>query len=115
MHRIHIVTFVYIYDTLSDLWWLHACRRAAHWPREPPRRHATAWSCSTGPTPLHLAARCGSLDSVACLVSNYANVLATDQDGWAPIHNAAYYDHEQVIKLLIRKNEAMLELQTKDE
>ena len=69
----------------------------------------------SGPTPLHLAARCGSLDSVACLVSNYANVLATDQDGWAPIHNAAYYDHEQVIKLLIRKNEAMLELQTQDE
>lgn len=69
----------------------------------------------SGPTPLHLAARCGAMDAATCLVANYANLLATDQNGWAPIHNAAYYDHEQIIKLFIRKNQSMLELETKNE
>ena len=68
----------------------------------------------SGPTPLHLAAKCGSLNAVSCLLANYANVLATDEEGWAPIHQAAYYDHEQVIKMIIAKNEALLELQTKN-
>ena len=69
----------------------------------------------SGPTPLHLAARCGSLDAVCCLLANYANILATDEDGWSPIHHAAYFNHEPIIRLLIRRNEAMLELQTKNE
>ena len=71
--------------------------------------------CVSGPTPLHLAARCGSLETVSCLLANYANILATDQDGWAPIHYAAYFDHVPVIRMLVKKNEALLELQTKNE
>ncbi|CAH1788258.1 unnamed protein product [Owenia fusiformis] len=70
---------------------------------------------STGPTPLHLASRCGALDAVSCLIGNFANVLVTDTDGWAPIHYAAYYDQELVIKMLIRKHETLLELQTKND
>ncbi len=68
-----------------------------------------------GPTPLHLAARCGSLHAVQCLLANYANLVATDQDGWAPIHHAAYFNHELIIKLMLRKNEGLLELPTKSE
>ncbi len=67
-----------------------------------------------GPTPLHLAARCGSVDAAACLIANYANLLAVDEEGWAPIHHAAYFDHQQIIKLLARKNDALLELQAKN-
>ncbi|XP_067649055.1 ankyrin and armadillo repeat-containing protein-like [Haliotis asinina] len=70
---------------------------------------------STGPTALHVAARCGALDAVSCLLSNYANILATDQDGWAPIHHAAFFDHESIIRLMIRKNTGLLELTTKNE
>ena len=68
-----------------------------------------------GPTPLHLAAKCGALDSTSCLLANCANILAVDDEGWAPIHHAAYYDHEPIIRCFIRKNEALLELQTKNE
>lgn len=34
-----------------------------------------------GPTPLHLAARCGSLETTSCLLANYANMLSTDHVG----------------------------------
>lgn len=62
-----------------------------------------------------MAVRCGSLDAAACLLANYANVLATDQDGWAPIHHAAFFDHQIIINLMIRKNCGLLELTTKNE
>jgi ankyrin repeat protein len=68
-----------------------------------------------GPTALHLAAKCGSLDAACCLIANYANLMAVDHNGWAPIHHAAYYDHEQIVRLMIRKNDMMLELATKNE
>ncbi|WAQ94689.1 ANKAR-like protein [Mya arenaria] len=69
----------------------------------------------TGPTAIHVAARCGALDTVACLLGNFANILATDQDGWAPIHHAAFFDHYPVVKLMIRKNKGLMELVTKNE
>ena len=69
----------------------------------------------SGPTALHMAARCGALDAVTCLLANYANILATDQDGWAPIHHAAFFDHKPIIKLMVRKNAGLLELPTKNE
>ncbi|KAL8620460.1 hypothetical protein ACOMHN_048393 [Nucella lapillus] len=70
---------------------------------------------STGPTALHMAARCGALDAVECLLSNYANILATDQDGWAPIHHAAFFDHQPIIMLMVRKNLGLLEITTKND
>ncbi|XP_052802485.1 ankyrin and armadillo repeat-containing protein-like isoform X4 [Mya arenaria] len=70
---------------------------------------------SQGPTAIHVAARCGALDTVACLLGNFANILATDQDGWAPIHHAAFFDHYPVVKLMIRKNKGLMELVTKNE
>ena len=35
-----------------------------------------------GPLPLHYAARCGSLDALSCLTSNFANITFTDHEGW---------------------------------
>lgn len=70
---------------------------------------------SKRPTALHLAARCGSLDATACLVGNYANVSVIDQNGWAPIHHAAFYNHEPIIRLLVHKTESQIELPTQNE
>ncbi|KAH9489690.1 hypothetical protein Btru_037450 [Bulinus truncatus] len=70
---------------------------------------------STGPTALHMAARCGSLDAACCLVSNHANLTVIDQDGWAPIHYAAFFDHKTIIRLLLRKDKELLELTTTNE
>ncbi|XP_064647682.1 ankyrin and armadillo repeat-containing protein-like isoform X2 [Lineus longissimus] len=76
------------------------------------RRHSLQ---ATGPTALHLSCRCGSLDAVACLLANCANILAADREGWAPIHHAAFFDHEPVIKLLVHKHDTLLELQTRSD
>jgi hypothetical protein len=38
-----------------------------------------------GPLPLHYAARCGSLDSLSCLMANFANVTYADHEGWVSV------------------------------
>lgn len=68
-----------------------------------------------GPTPLHLAARCGSLDAVCSLLTCGASMLMVDKDGWAPIHYASYYGHPRIVFLMVRKSAHLLELQTKNE
>ncbi|XP_055872246.1 ankyrin and armadillo repeat-containing protein-like [Biomphalaria glabrata] len=70
---------------------------------------------STGPTALHMAARCGSLDAACCLVSNHANMTVTDQNGWTPIHYAAFFDHKSILTMLLRKSIELLELTTANE
>lgn len=77
--------------------------------------HALLHIHNSGPTALHLAARCGALDAVSCLLANYASLVVSDAEGWAPIHHAAFYDHEPVIRLIIRRMDGMLEYQTKNE
>ncbi|GFR60921.1 ankyrin and armadillo repeat-containing protein [Elysia marginata] len=79
-----------------------------------PNQHVKDMTAS-GPTALHMAARCGSLDAVGFLLAHYANILATDQDGWAPIHHAAFFDHQPIIRLMVRKNAGLLELPTKND
>jgi hypothetical protein len=37
---------------------------------------------AVGPTPLHYAAKCGSLESACFLISNYANIQTYDDHGW---------------------------------
>eukprot|EP00058_Branchiostoma_floridae_P008346 XP_002593834.1 hypothetical protein BRAFLDRAFT_75707 [Branchiostoma floridae] len=69
-------------------------------------------TASSGPTSLHLAAQCGSLDALSCLVSCKANITMSDQDGWAPVHHAAYYNNVQCLKHLINKDSSQLELNT---
>jgi hypothetical protein len=68
-----------------------------------------------GPTPLHLAARCGALDAISCMLAINAQPTITDHDGWLPIHHAAYFDHEAVIRLFTRKDQNMIEFPTRNE
>lgn len=77
--------------------------------------HDVLYMLYPGPTAIHVAARCGALDTVACLLANFANILAIDQDGWAPVHHAAFFDHYPVVRLMVRKNKGLLELVTKNE
>jgi ankyrin repeat protein len=70
---------------------------------------------AVGPMALHYAARCGSLDSMSCLLSNYANISYADHTGWAPIHHAAYFDNVPAIKLILRRQEEVIELITRGE
>ncbi|BFY97941.1 hypothetical protein BsWGS_00981 [Bradybaena similaris] len=71
-------------------------------------------AAATGPTPMHMAARCGSLDAVSCLWFKSADLFLFDQDGWAPIHYAAFYDHQSIVRFMVRKSVDLLELQTKN-
>ncbi|XP_076439158.1 ankyrin and armadillo repeat-containing protein-like [Babylonia areolata] len=66
----------------------------------------------SGVTPLHVAARCGSLEVAQCLVAVGANLIVQDNDGWAPIHMAAFFNNEPVIKMLVWKSQSQLELHT---
>ena len=68
-----------------------------------------------GPTPLHLAARCGAIDAMSCMLAINAQPTIMDQDGWLPIHHASYYDHEAAIKILAHKDENMIEYPTRNE
>ena len=65
-----------------------------------------------GPTALHLAARSGCLDAVACLLAHCANILLTDEQGWAAVHHAAYFDQQRILRMLVRRNASIIELQT---
>ncbi|XP_038077595.1 ankyrin and armadillo repeat-containing protein-like isoform X2 [Patiria miniata] len=67
-----------------------------------------------GTTPLHLAARCGSLEAALCLVSNRAGMILADPDGWAAIHHAAFYDHAPIVRMFVRKSIDLMELETWD-
>lgn len=52
-------------------------------------------------TPLHLACKKGSLESVKLLLQNGANLHAIDHRQWSPLHYAAYNGHPKVVKLLL--------------
>ena len=69
---------------------------------------------STGITPLHLAAMCGSVDAALCLIGNKVDVVMADAQGWAAIHHAAFYDHAAIVRLIIRKFPDQMELETFD-
>ena len=68
-----------------------------------------------GPMPIHYAARTGSLDTLSCLISNYANISFADHDGWAPIHHAAYFDSVDAIRVFARKQHELIDLTTRSE
>ncbi|KAL2081373.1 hypothetical protein ACEWY4_023226 [Coilia grayii] len=67
---------------------------------------------SMGPTPLHLAAQCGSLEVLNCLLALQVNHKAVDRRGWMAVHFAAYYGHVACIQALCRKDPALVECQT---
>lgn len=68
---------------------------------------------AVGPMPVHYAARCGSLDALACLTANYANVNYADHQGWTAIHHAAYFDSVPTVRLLARHQPELVEICTR--
>ncbi|XP_076094844.1 ankyrin and armadillo repeat-containing protein-like isoform X1 [Mytilus galloprovincialis] len=66
------------------------------------------------PTALHFASRCGALDSATCLVGIYAGTTVYDQDGWAPVHYSAFFDHKPIIKMFHRHSAEQIDMHTKN-
>uniref|UniRef100_A0A8D0KME5 Ankyrin and armadillo repeat containing n=1 Tax=Salvator merianae TaxID=96440 RepID=A0A8D0KME5_SALMN len=62
-----------------------------------------------GPTALHLAAQCSSLEALHFLLAIRADYWIPDERGWLPIHFAAFYDNVACITVLYRKNPELLE------
>jgi len=52
------------------------------------------------------------VDAVSCLLAHCANILLSDEQGWAAIHHAAYYDQRRVVRMLVRRNASVVELLT---
>lgn len=52
-------------------------------------------------TPLHLAAKKGSLEAVSMLLAFDANIYAKDERDWTALHYAAYNGHPKVVKQLL--------------
>uniref|UniRef100_A0A8C2AFM2 Ankyrin and armadillo repeat containing n=1 Tax=Cyprinus carpio TaxID=7962 RepID=A0A8C2AFM2_CYPCA len=67
---------------------------------------------NSGLTPMHLAAQCGSLESLNCLLALRADYKLVDKRGWMAIHFAAFYDQVACIQALCRKDPALLEMKT---
>uniref|UniRef100_F6W6A6 Ankyrin and armadillo repeat containing n=1 Tax=Ornithorhynchus anatinus TaxID=9258 RepID=F6W6A6_ORNAN len=65
-----------------------------------------------GVTPLHLAAQCGSLEALNCLLVLRADMGLPERRGWLPIHYAAFYDNICCIIVLCRKEPQLLEAET---
>ena len=53
-------------------------------------------------TPLHLACKKGSYDSMDLLLQAGANIYAQDHRLWNPLHYAAYNGHSKVVNKLVR-------------
>ena len=70
---------------------------------------------SQGVSPLHLAARCGALDSLVCLMTYKADVMMFDSLGWVAAHYAAFFNHVDCLMHLIHHEPKLLELKSKDE
>ncbi|OCT63921.1 ankyrin and armadillo repeat-containing protein [Xenopus laevis] len=66
----------------------------------------------SGPTALHLAAQCGSLEVLLCLLALKADCMLCDKRGWMAIHFAAFYGSVQCIRALYRYDPNLLEMET---
>ncbi|XP_066433209.1 ankyrin and armadillo repeat-containing protein isoform X2 [Eleutherodactylus coqui] len=66
----------------------------------------------TGFTALHIAAQCGSLEVLSCLLSLKADYMLYDHRGWTAIHFAAFYGAVTCIRALYRKDSSLLEMET---
>ncbi|KAM9484134.1 ankyrin and armadillo repeat-containing protein isoform 3-T3 [Salvelinus alpinus] len=65
-----------------------------------------------GSTPMHLAAQCGSLEAISCLLALQADHRLVDRRGWMAVHFAAYYGQVACIQALCRKDSELVEMQT---
>uniref|UniRef100_A0A8B9S6K0 Ankyrin and armadillo repeat containing n=1 Tax=Apteryx owenii TaxID=8824 RepID=A0A8B9S6K0_APTOW len=65
-----------------------------------------------GPAALHLAAQCGSIEALNCLLAMKANYKVSDHRGWLAVHYAAFYDNIACITVLCRKDPNLLDRET---
>ena len=63
---------------------------------------------------VHLATRAGHTDSLFCLLQASCSLIDTDGRGWAPIHYAAYYNYQSVLKFLLHHHPESIEAVTAD-
>lgn len=68
-----------------------------------------------GPTALHLAAQCGSVEALNCLLALKADYKLSDDRGWMAVHFAAFYDNISCITVLWRKDPDLLDAETTSE
>lgn len=59
----------------------------------------------TGRTPLHLAATCGDVEILRCLIDHGARIIARIGGGFTALHIAAYRGHAEIVKALLEKSE----------
>uniref|UniRef100_A0A8C9S3X3 Ankyrin and armadillo repeat containing n=1 Tax=Scleropages formosus TaxID=113540 RepID=A0A8C9S3X3_SCLFO len=65
-----------------------------------------------GFTPLHLAAQCGSLEALSCLLALRADCKQAGRRGWMAVHFAAYYGQVPCLRALCRKDPALAVIPT---
>ncbi|KAG7330805.1 hypothetical protein KOW79_004774 [Hemibagrus wyckioides] len=70
--------------------------------------------CS-GLTPLHLAAQCGSLEALNCLIALQADFTLADRRGWLAVHFSAFYGQVSCVQALCRKDLRLLDIYTSAE
>lgn len=63
---------------------------------------------------VHLATRAGHVDSLFCLLQAGCSLTDIDGRGWAPIHYAAYYNYQSVLKFLLHHRPESIEAVTAD-
>ncbi|XP_022535803.2 ankyrin and armadillo repeat-containing protein [Astyanax mexicanus] len=69
----------------------------------------------SGFTALHLAAQCGSLEALNCLLALKADYRLVDQRGWTAVHFAAFYGQVACVQALCRKDPTLLDRRTSAE
>nr|XP_060636465.1 ankyrin and armadillo repeat-containing protein [Anolis sagrei ordinatus] len=84
-------------------------------PDAKPNSVASSDLLTTGPTALHLAAQCSSLEALHFLLALKADYRIPDHRGWLPIHYAAFYDNVSCITVLYRKHPDLIEAETRGE
>ncbi|KAL6484349.1 hypothetical protein MHYP_G00063940 [Metynnis hypsauchen] len=68
-----------------------------------------------GLTPLHLAAQCGSLEALNCLLALQTDYRLVDWRGWMAVHFAAFYSQVACVQALCRKDTTLLDTHTSAE
>ncbi|XP_039613835.1 ankyrin and armadillo repeat-containing protein [Polypterus senegalus] len=72
-------------------------------------------SGQAGLTPLHLAAQCGSLEALNCLLGLRVDHTAVDRRGWTAFHFASFYGNVPCLQALYWKDPAMVDRATSAE
>ncbi|TSW62336.1 Ankyrin and armadillo repeat-containing protein [Bagarius yarrelli] len=77
--------------------------------------YAKAVQCKARLTPLHLAAQCGSLEALDCLIALQADYTLTDRRGWQAVHFSAFYGQVSCVQALCRTDPGLMDICTSAE